>query len=332
MQGTPSLEITRGGLLTLRKGTSVILGRPVMLERGQLLVDAPDGLDVATVVTSVSTKGVSRVGQSLASSVRVYEGEARVTSLGRTLAVPALRQVTIPARGLVPQRAAPTTWRRDDMWDVRYLGLVIDLTDQLDAQGRGFAVQAGTASTDDLAALFPGLAKDAFSRAASNRSSGEALVGAGISSAGKRAPNRVFGLRDDGASWGIVAIEQVSGDPSRAVSLVRQAISAWLSRVGVEPQPRLAAGPIASPGSGAPLPSPFAPVRAPSPTTPPPSTTTPPPPGGPTTTTPPPTTTPIVTVPPPPVTAPGPVPTTVPPLDEVVGIIADGTTGLTGGG
>ena len=249
--GEPELDLRGGGRVALLPNASVTASQPLFIEKGEVLVSSTRAVDVATAMTEVRVRGITRVAQGLASAVRVYRGTATVSSSGRSLVVESLRQTAIPAPGFVGKRATPTTWRADDVWDTRYLRTVIALTDALEAQGRGFATHAHAASAADIAALLPAVDAVALARAAARHSAGDALVAGAIASAGSSPIAGVFGLRDAGAAWGIVAVEQARGDEYRAVELVRAAIAAWLRRHGTAGRPVLGTG-GATPGTPAP--------------------------------------------------------------------------------
>jgi hypothetical protein len=167
----------------------------------------------------VVTRGASRVVSSLAVRAGAYSGGLDVDSAGRRLHVPALRQAVVPTAGLVPDRPLPIAYDPSDAWDRRYLGEAVDLGAELANRSRGFAAQVPPAE-GSTAAFFrrvvPQLASEpAFEDATvePDRSPGETLVGAAIVVLSQRGPfaerwAAVFGFRDDGADWGLVAQDQ----------------------------------------------------------------------------------------------------------------------------
>ena len=231
VEGTAVLSLGEGRSLELRKGTIVRLGLqrgPLGKEvaRGELvsgdvLVQASN--DPATVVAGDSTVevnplSVARVSRRLAVVVGVYRGAAGVESAGRPASVPALRQRTVPAPGL-PSRPTPITFDASDPWDQRFLGDAIDLGNQLVATSRGFTPPSGYGPGSPVSLfldILPRLAEQpGFSGSLidTSRAPGETLVGAAISLEGSRStfPERwasVFGFHDDGAPWGLVALDQ----------------------------------------------------------------------------------------------------------------------------
>jgi hypothetical protein len=106
-----------------------------------------------------------------------------------------------------------------DDWDQRYLSDAIDLSNQLAARSDGFTAQLGATegrSVNYFRDLVPALAAEpAFVASMVNpsRPPGETLVGAAIILEGKQGTfaerwGAVFGFRDQGAPWGLVALDQ----------------------------------------------------------------------------------------------------------------------------
>ena len=319
--GEPRLELVDGSQIIVGRDARLEFGRTLRLDEGEVLVKSSRPATIATPLTTIRSSGLTRVGQALATTVRVYEGKATVTSHGRSLGVPALRQTAVADGGLVPRLPTPITWRSGDLWDERFLAPIIELTDQLDGQARGFGRQASSASASDIASLV-GLPGSALVSEVRNRPSGETLIGGALVAAGAHDADGVFELRDAGAAWGVVAVEQVA-DPSKAVSIARGAIERWLQRS------RATVAASASAGSGDEL------ARAdgpPAPAGPTPTTTPSPPPTAPEQESPsvtlPPATVPPVTVAP----LPEPVTTAVPTVADTVGQVLGGAVDLLAGG
>jgi hypothetical protein len=148
-------------------------------------------------------------------------GTADVRAAGRSFTggLPALRQLTIPATGLLPRAASPLLYddEQPDPWDREFLGAAIDLGANLDERARGFTGQLGprvAVNASLLKRILPPLADEAglSDTLVGERSPGEALVGASIvvTSGGPFAAawDDVFSFRADGARWGLVALDQ----------------------------------------------------------------------------------------------------------------------------
>jgi hypothetical protein len=331
VSGSVRLDLGDGAALELREGfagsdavapeaSAVTVDRRPGLVSGEVLaVAGGDGLTVVAAGTEVHlAASVARLHRSLTFTTAVYDGAASVESAGRSVTVSALRQVAVPGLGLVPGRPGPLGYDELDPWDQRYLGDAIDLGRVLDARARGFTAQldAGEARTVGFYELLfsevdgePAFA-DVFRP---GRPPGEQLVGTAIAIEGEGGdlPERlraVFEFRDEGAEWGLVALDQGA---DRGPLLAR--IDAALDR-----SPLLFAG--APPAGGPPATGP--PPGGPEP--PPPGQ---PPPSGPPPEEPPPEDPPIENPLPPPLDEP------TDPVFELIGglLPSDGGDGSTGG-
>ena len=318
-----ALELADGGRLELRGGTRVGVAPTPVLEAGDLLVlPGSRAINVAAngVAARVVGHGAARLSQTLAFESAAYAGTVRLSSAGRSLTVPALRQTGVPSLGLVPSQPAPLVYRDADRWDRRFLGRAIDLGRDLASRSRGVTGQlrAGEGTSAGFyRLLLPGLdSETAFTQtlvSSTGLPPGENLVGAAIALRGHRGTfasrwEEAFAFRDDGAEWGLVALDQQVRDTAGLVGDLDLA----LGRLGE----RLVAAPILPPPD-------FTGAVASSGGTP---TTTPPSPSPSTVPTPPttPPTQPPPSVPPPP-------PTGVEPVDQLVDPLVDTVNGLIAG-
>lgn len=335
------IELTDGtGTMALRGGTrfelrsaagaddaaSVVrMGRVPELEGGDLLVSTPGRTSVEAAGTSVEVaKGAAKLTRALGMGVEVYDAAVAVDSAGQQRDVPALRSLLVPALGR-PQPLRPISYDGADPWDRRFLGDAIELGRRLEDIATSYtsSLRPGEGRTPGFFRLvLPGLDEEPDFRAELldlDRAPGETLIGAAIADLGRRGDfttrwSSVFAFRDDGAEWGIVALDQaVSRTP--LLGSVTEAINAS----------PLAFAPPSSPSTGTgTTPSVVEPSGPTSPTTTPPGTTTtnPPP------TTAPPTTLPPTTLPPPPDTPLTPVlQPVVEPVTDIVGGLIDGLVG-----
>lgn len=316
------LELNRGGALELRDRSRVQVGTTFRLLAGDLLVRAGrSAVRVASDVadTTVAAHGAARLARSLAFDAGSYRGSLRVTSAGRSLRVPALRQTTVPGTGLVPDRPAPLRYHDRDPWDREFLIDAIELGQDLEDRSRGLTGQLGPGqgvTPGFLRLVFPELdrmpsATDELLGQAPPVA-GERVVGAAIALTGRRGSfatrwRDTFGFRADGAEWGLVALDQqiAAGEArARLVSDIDQAIA----RAAIRPELAVAAPPTtAAPGATAGPPT-SGPTTTPSsrPVGSPPSTSIPPPAVPPTTEPPVPPILTVPTLPPPSPPAPSP--------------------------
>ncbi len=320
LNGDRQLELRNGSEVELAAAAGGTRLKSSLVSGDLLVTAAGDGnpLDVTVADSEVSVAGgAARLSRGSAATVASYTAGVTVASAGRSLQVPARRQVAVPAAGLLPGRPSPLIFKPGDSWDQRFLGDAIDLGNQLVARSRGFTAQLGPGegrSAGFYRQILPALANEPSFDVASlgpDRSPGEALVGLAITVQGNRGSfadrlASVFAFHDDGAAWGLVALDQgVSRAP--LLSGVDEAI-------GRGPLSLAEAPPVvAAPAAGSTTPTPATPAPAPS--------------GGDTIVTP----TPSVASPSPTAPGAGPLNTGAPLVDNTVNSLVDVLNGLLGG-
>lgn len=268
--------------------------RPTLLNGEVLVSTQRKPVVVESAGSEVEVTGLARVSRSLAVSAAAYRGDVVLRSGGRPFTVPALRQAAIPALGVLPTTASPVAYDEGDEWDRRVLGTAIAFGRELEARSQAFGanLRAGEGRTVGFYKMvLPALeAEPAFGPAMVDgvRKPGETLVGAVIAAKSKKASfaqhwREVFAFRDEGAAWGLVAMDQGVTEGTQLVGELDAAVGrAPLQFSG----PATLAAPVLS---GGPTTAP-APATTTRPTTPGTSTTTSttrPPTGGTTTTQPP---------------------------------------------
>ena len=213
------LELRQGSDLELQEGAREDTVRPAVMGGDLLVVSDREPLTVTAATAEVAVQGDARISRDVNLLVATYEGTSTLSSAGSALDVPALRQASLPPTEQFPTKVSPLQISADDGWDQRYLSDAIDLTSQLDARSQGFTAQLGGGegrSFTYFRDLFPRLAAEpGFTAPLVNpaRPPGETLVGAAITLEGTRGPfaerwARVFAFRDEGAPWGLVALDQ----------------------------------------------------------------------------------------------------------------------------
>ncbi|CAN5127663.1 hypothetical protein BH24ACT1_BH24ACT1_12980 [soil metagenome] len=224
LPGDGSLELRAGP--GARDGSRLEIGPiPTLLDGDALLVAGEQEQVVETGGARLSlVDGAARMFRSTGAIFAVYKGRASLTSGGRTLdgGLPALRQVVVPDAGMLP--LAPSPLRVSDPpdpWDRRFLGEAIGLESVLQQRSVGFTTLLPGVEADIFffQAVFPGLLMEpAFDQALVDRQDrpvGETLVGAAIALVGERGDfagrwQEVFELREEGAGWGIIALDQLA--------------------------------------------------------------------------------------------------------------------------
>ena len=201
-----------------------VADKPDIVDGDAVVMAGSDGMHFTAGDVDVRlAEGAARVQRGLGVTVVVYRGSVEVRSAGRALAggLPALRQVSVAATGLLPRQPVPLLYDavQLDAWDQRFLGDAIDLGKFLDKEAKGFTTQIGPRASVDAALLqrvLPPLADERSVPsllAGTVRSAGEALVGAAIVVESGRGSfderwDDVFSFREAGARWGLVALDQ----------------------------------------------------------------------------------------------------------------------------
>ena len=310
-----SFEGRAGATVGGRSGTTVRMARVPELVAGRLLVVAPQATRIEAAGTTVRVSqvgddtGAVRLDRRLGLSVGSYRGQVVLESAGRRGEVLPLHRAEVASPGDFGRRDLPVRYSPSDDWDRRFLGDALFVDRQLQPLLQGLAASdaADLTSAAGLRTAVPGLASVATLRPllAEVASGGEALVLAVVTEQGPGASFRkqwqaAAGFRDDGAEWGLVALDQ-RVDPSELLDGVRAAVD----RIGLDfdpgPEPDDGVAPDAGAGPGdtptaapaATRPSPTAPdapapaaatsaapTGAAAPGTPAPTPTTPPPGGG----------------------------------------------------
>ena len=298
-QGTAVIQLRDDRRFELRQGSDLeLLPRaatndilPTLVAGDLLIVSDPRPLVVSVNGVEISVHGDARVSRGVALLVATYEGTAQMSTGGSTIAVPALRQASLPPTGTFPTRVSPLEYSSADGWDQRYLSDAMDLSNQLKGRSDGFTSQLGPTegrSVNYFRELFPRLAAEpAFTASLLNpaRAPGDTLVGAAITLEGTRGTfaerwAAVFTFRDEGAEWGLVAMDQgVARVP--LLNAIDAAISRGPTQFAVGPpgRPPTSLNPPITGGATSSVPAPTTTTARPRPgvTT---TTTAPPAPGG----------------------------------------------------
>jgi hypothetical protein len=337
VEGVALMRLAGGTQLELREGlapaahTVVVMGPRPVLEAGDLLVTTSDSFGLEADGTEVEvTEGSARLTRSFGMGVAAYDADVSLDSAGVPADIPALRQMVVPDLGRPPQLPRPFEYNGDDTWDRRYLGAAMALGARLEDLGQGLTntLPDGEGRTPGFFRIvLPGLEDEADFNADRleahlNRDPGDILIGAAITELGdegsfKTRWQEVFTFHDDGAEWGIVALDQsvrsepLMGTVEEALNSFEEA-AAFVQPPSTVPPGSTPATPGGNGGPSDPDPEPGGSDGGP--------TTTPPPSQPPTT----PSTTPV---PPPP----EPPPALEPVVDPVEDLLDDLLGGLLGG-
>ena len=228
VDGVAVMHLKGGTTYELREGfgtaadSAVLMANRPVLEAGDLLVSAPDTARLEADGTEIDVaEGAARITRAFGMSVSAYDADVHLDSAGVEAAVPALRRMAVPDLGRPPRDARPVDYddADTDPWDLRYLGAGIALDKELTALADHFTglLPDGEGRTVGfLRLVLPGLDGEAELDQGdidTDRAPGDTLIGAAISDLGERGSfserwAEVFDFHDDGAAWGIVALDQ----------------------------------------------------------------------------------------------------------------------------
>jgi hypothetical protein len=254
-KGTGVMRLKGGALLELRakvgeaRDTVLLMGPTPVLQAGDLLVTAKDEQRVSVDQTDLTvTGGSARMARAVGVQVAAYDAQVALDSAGQERSIPALREMQVPALGLPPEVPRPLAYDAADPWDRRFLGEAIDLGDQLESLAVGYTKNLASGEVPGVSfyeQVLPALASEpAFTAdlVDPRRAPGETLVGAAIAQLGRRGTfserwASVFTFRDQGAKWGLVALDQgVQRTP--LLGAVTNAVQGSPLAIGPPPSPR----------------------------------------------------------------------------------------------
>lgn len=275
LSGSATIALEDGARLDARTGSEVDLGSPVSLVADDLLVTSGSHpLTIAVAGSQVAVDGVARLTRDLAVSAATYRGTVTMRSAARSLAVPALRQAEIPSLGVLPAEPRALAYDKNDAWDRRFLGVAIELSDQLDSLSKGF-----TNSLDSREGRTPGFYRILIPALehepefgdqllAVSHNPGDSLIGATIAVSGKLgsfAQRWVgeFAFKNQGATWGLVALDQQVNDTDALLHTVDSAVGAQSFAFAPAPTVTVVSKPVPAPAPAVPAPAPAVPAPVP---------------------------------------------------------------------
>jgi hypothetical protein len=222
VEGKAVLELPSASTVELRNGSEITLAGgkepQLVLDGGDLLVQAPhDTVKIDGGVATVSVAGSAKLRRGGSLVAGVYEGNVDLSKNDEQhIGIPQYRQAAAVGTGLLPAAPDPLDLRASDEWDRRMLGQVLSLSEQLEVFARGFESQlpsGGTRGPELFKSVIPVLADAPITPALlAGRAPGESLVGLTLVALDKGdfddRVKRIFGFRQAGASWGLVAADR----------------------------------------------------------------------------------------------------------------------------
>lgn len=276
--GTATVELAAGPTYELRAGvgdagdSELVVGATPTLLAGDALVASGFPASIRYDTATVSAQGALKVAAGVPQAA-AYAGRTRISGAGDLEELVGLRQVVLTPSA----RPEPLAYDGADPWDRRFLGEAIAFGERLDALARGYTndLQPGPRPVSFYESILPALDDEREFNAdllSDDRPAGDTLVGAAIAIQGRSGTfrdrwNAVFAFRDQGAAWGLVALDQgVSSAP------VLDTIELAIGESPLSDAPRTTTTPPERPGR------PPSTTRPPGSTAPPPTTTSTPPP------------------------------------------------------
>jgi hypothetical protein len=238
--GEAVLHLAKDARLLLHKGSEVSVYREPVLAAGDVVADVGDTpLTVRSSGSEIHVlSGASRIRSGLALTAGVYSGAARLLSAGRSLDVPTYRQGSVISFGVLSRDATALEYSDSDPWDVHYLDAAVEIGRELQRRSDGFTAQLRP-TEGQTPGFYTGLLPDLRSGAldecgalGSGRRPGEVLVGATLAlqarpDAFDSRCRAVFEFRDEGATWGLVALDQ----GARSLPKIRDELVAAIGRL-----------------------------------------------------------------------------------------------------
>ncbi|TML37754.1 MAG: hypothetical protein E6G27_16770 [Actinobacteria bacterium] len=235
-EGSAHLALAGGSALDLRQGSGVRVDGTPQLLGGEAVATAAGRaftVDLGSAQAQVGARGAAHLSRGLAATAGAYRRDVVLRSAGREIDVRTLRQASSPALGLVEDQI-PLQLHPSDPWDRRFLGEAIDVGQQLQSLVRPFdaLLGAGEGRTPGFFRVaLPALEREqAFdgSRLDAQRPPGETLIGAAIAVSSQNLSfgdrwSSIFAFRDQGAEWGLVALDQGVANLPGVVDLVNAA-------------------------------------------------------------------------------------------------------------
>ena len=238
------VQLKRGNLSTVEMRPylnqvgelKVVNAGSVTVLAGDVLVKADKGAPISVTSQGVTAQPTSspnvqapifRFDRRVAIRVGVYAGEATITSLTGSLAIPTLREGVVAGRTL-PRAATPLTLDPNDAWDKLLLEDVISLDKDLEDLSNGYQGQFGATMHNwrEIAKIAPGRDLGFVTPYLQNTGSADILIGTVFSllleqraRSGSAATffGTLLSLLDQGATWGLLAHEYLGNNGTQAL-------------------------------------------------------------------------------------------------------------------
>jgi hypothetical protein len=208
-RGVAGLRTAAGTIFAAAGSTVAVTSDAPRITRGDVLVQGKD-MVVRMHAATATINGIARVRQGLTLEVDVYRGGAVVRTATETVGVPRLRRAVVAGNGASLVTIAPLAINAADTWDRKLLGTALELDAALNARSRGLTAQLSGDPTDVVTKVVAATGLKDLSML-NDEPVGEFVVAAELARAshlGDSAIAAALRLRSQGASWGLIALEQ----------------------------------------------------------------------------------------------------------------------------
>jgi hypothetical protein len=206
--GVAALHTSRGTLYATGGSTIAVTDAAPRVLRGDVLVQGKN-IVVGTRAASATITGIARVRQGLTLEVDVYRGGAVVRSVSDSVSIIRLRRAVQSGNGSSLVTIAPLVINAADKWDRKFLGTAIELDAALSARSRGLTMQVANGGAAAAGKVVAATGRDLT--LLGTEPVGEFVVAAELARAahlGDAGIAAALKLRSEGASWGLIALEQ----------------------------------------------------------------------------------------------------------------------------
>jgi hypothetical protein len=274
--GEAAVRLLPSGVLQLRTGTQLVIGKTPRLAMGDLLIQAighPVQVS-AQEATLVVPAGVAQLAVGTVATgmtAKVYEATSHLDIAGNPPApIAAPRQITLTPQTRLPVQATPLQYQDSDAWDHLYLATAEAVSTQLGAAGTGFNAQVPANQGKDAAfyqqlvptligradfvSAFDGVQRQQPVGPAPAAKPGDYLIASVIALHGTngtfndRLTNELI-FSAQGAPWGFVAYDQGVADLTGVLNDVLAAIGRAALPFTGAPASQIAIPPPSSPST-----------------------------------------------------------------------------------
>ncbi|MDQ1377820.1 MAG: hypothetical protein QOE15_1993 [Acidimicrobiaceae bacterium] len=280
--GDAAVRLLPSGVLQLRTGTQLVIGKTPRLASGAILIQAIGravqvSAQESTLVVPAGVAQLTVGTVATGMSVKVYQATSHLDIAGNPpTPIAAPRQITLTPQTRLPVQTSPLQYQDSDAWDHLYLASAEAISTQLGAAATGFNAQVPANQGKDAAfyqqlvpelsdradfvSAFDGVQHAPAAAAARAAKPGDYLIASVIALRGTHGTftdrlTNELAFSAQGAPWGFVAIDQGVADLTGVLNDVLAAIGraalpftgAPASQIAIPPPPSSPSTPTTRP-------------------------------------------------------------------------------------